>query len=67
MKLLSPFKRTIVSLVGQDKPSKEIADLLALPPRTVEKHRAHIIAELGLGKETGILVGWAKYNLEFFT
>ena len=65
LKLLTPSERIIVRLVGQDKSSKEISELLSLSPRTVEKHRSNIIAKLGLVKAKGSLAIWAKENLEF--
>ncbi len=65
MKLLSPSERTIVRLVGQGKTSKDIADLLSLSARTIEKHRANIIAKLGITKENDSLAIWAKENIDF--
>ncbi len=65
MKLLTPSERTIVRLVGQGKSSKEISALLSLSPRTIEKHRANIIAKLELAPEQDVLFVWAKENLAF--
>ena len=65
MKLLSPSERTIVRLVAQEKSTKDIAELLSLSARTIEKHRSNIITKLGLTKEKDILTVWAKANLEF--
>jgi DNA-binding NarL/FixJ family response regulator len=65
MKLLSPSERTIVRFVAQGKSTKDIAELLSLSMRTIEKHRSNIIAKLGLVKEKDILVTWAKENIEF--
>ncbi len=65
MKLLSPSERTIVRLVGQGETSKGISELLSLSPRTIEKHRANIIAKLNLPAEKDVLTIWAKENLEF--
>jgi two-component system nitrate/nitrite response regulator NarL len=65
MKVLTPSERTIVRLIGQDKSSKEIADLLSVSTRTIEKHRANIIAKLGLTKEKNSLAIWAKENIDF--
>lgn len=66
LKLLSPSERTIVRLVAQEKSSKDIAELLSLSARTIEKHRSNIINKLGLAKEKDILTIWAKENIEFF-
>jgi two-component system nitrate/nitrite response regulator NarL len=65
LKLLSPSERTIVRLVAQEKSSKDIAELLSLSARTIEKHRSNIINKLGLAKEKDILTIWAKENIEF--
>lgn len=65
MKLLSPSERTIFRLVGQEKSSKEIGEFLSLSYRTVEKHRANIIAKLNLPKEKNSLAIWAKENIDF--
>lgn len=65
MKLLSHSERTIVRLIAQEKSSKDIAELLSLSTRTIEKHRSNIIAKLGLTKEKDILTVWAKENIEF--
>ena len=65
MKVLTPSERTIVKLIAQDKSSKDIADLLSLSTRTIEKHRANIIAKLGITKDNDSLVIWAKENIDF--
>lgn len=65
MKLLTPSERTIVRFIAEDKSSKDIAALLSLSARTIEKHRSNIITKLGLAKEKDILTSWAKENIEF--
>lgn len=65
LKLLTPSELTIVRLVAQEKSSKDIAELLSLSARTIEKHRSNIITKLGLTKEKDILAIWAKENIEF--
>ena len=45
---LTPTQRRILKLIASDRTSKEIASDLGLSPRTVENHRAHISARLGL-------------------
>ena len=65
LKLLTPSERTIVRLVAQEKSSKDIAELLSVSARTIEKHRSNIITKLGLTKEKDILTIWAKEHLEF--
>ncbi|NER17675.1 response regulator [Spongiivirga citrea] len=65
IKLLSPSERTIVRLVAQGKSSKEIGEQLSISSRTVEKHRANIIAKLDLAPQTDSLVVWTKEHKEF--
>ena len=65
MKLLSSSERTIVRFVAEGKSSKDIAELLSLSMRTIDKHRSNIISKLGLVKEKDILTNWAKENIEF--
>jgi DNA-binding NarL/FixJ family response regulator len=58
IKFLSPSERTIVRLIAQENSSKEIADLLSISLRTVQKHRANIIAKLDLEAGTDSLTSW---------
>lgn len=44
--LLSPRERDVLSLVVAGLTNKEIGRALALSPRTVETHRAHLCAKL---------------------
>jgi len=66
IKYLSPSERTIVRLIAQEKSSKEIADLLTISFRTVQKHRSNIIAKLELPSDADALSIWAHKNKEFF-
>lgn len=65
LKLLSSSERTIVRFVAEGKSTKDIAELLSLSMRTIDKHRSNIISKLGLVKEKDILTNWAKENIEF--
>lgn len=60
IKFLSPSERTIVRLIAQENSSKEIADLLSISLRTVQKHRANIIAKLDLEAGTDSLTTWTQ-------
>jgi DNA-binding NarL/FixJ family response regulator len=51
-------EREVLKLTAEGKTSKEIAGLLCLSPRTVEHHRASLIAKLNL-KGTADLVRYA--------
>lgn len=67
IKLLSPSERTIVRFVSQGKSSKQIGEQLSVSSRTVEKHRANIIAKLDLSPEMDSLLLWTKEHREFLT
>lgn len=66
IKFLSPSERTIIRLIAQEKTSKEIADLLTISYRTVQKHRSNIIAKLDLSSDADSLSIWASENKELF-
>lgn len=45
---LTPRETQIVKLIAEAHSSKEIAELLVISPKTVERHRANILEKLGL-------------------
>lgn len=45
---LTPAERRILKLIAEDKTSREIADVLFISVRTVERHRLNICLKLGL-------------------
>ena len=57
---LSPSEKKILKLIAKDKTNKEIASLLFISHRTVEKHRSNIIMKLKLEHKTNSLLIWAK-------
>lgn len=57
---LTPSERKILKLISRDKTNKEIASLLFISYRTVEKHRSNIITKLNLEQKTNSLLIWAK-------
>lgn len=59
--VLSDREKEVVRLVARGLASKEIADKLGLSARTVEKHRARILAKLSL-HDTPTLVRWCLRN-----
>lgn len=65
IKLLSPSERTILRLIAQGNSSKEIADLLTISVRTVQKHRGNIIAKLELPSGLDSLSVWTEEHQEF--
>jgi DNA-binding NarL/FixJ family response regulator len=46
--ILTPRETEVVKLIAEAHTSKEIADLLVISPRTVERHRANILEKLGM-------------------
>lgn len=59
--ILSEREQEVVRLVARGLVSKQVADQLGLSTRTVEKHRARILAKLGL-HDLPMLVRWCLRN-----
>lgn len=59
---LSASEKKILALIGKDRTTKEIAELLFVTEKTVEKHRSNIIQKLGLPNERNILQRFALQN-----
>jgi DNA-binding NarL/FixJ family response regulator len=57
---LTPSEKKILRLIANDKTNREIASLLFISYRTVEKHRSNIITKLKLKHKTNSLLMWAK-------
>ena len=60
LSMLTPSEKKILKLIAKDKTNKEIASLLFISYRTVEKHRSNIITKLKLEQKTNSLLIWAK-------
>jgi len=60
--LLTPSEKKILKLIATDKTNKQIAEMLFISSRTVEKHRSNIINKLKLEQKTNSLLIWAKEN-----
>lgn len=45
---LTPREREVVKLVAEAYSTEEIAELLVISPKTVERHRENVLAKLGL-------------------
>jgi DNA-binding NarL/FixJ family response regulator len=45
---LTPRELEVVKLIAESHTSEEIAELLVISPNTVERHRANILAKLGM-------------------
>ncbi|NER18016.1 response regulator [Spongiivirga citrea] len=65
LKLLTPSEKKILKLIAEDNSNKEIAELLFISARTVEKHRSNIISKLDLTPKTNSLLLWAKEHSTF--
>jgi DNA-binding NarL/FixJ family response regulator len=57
--ILTPSERKIMSLIADEKNSKQIAELLFITEKTVENHRSHIIKKLQLPSSKNALLIWA--------
>ena len=55
LKNLTTSERRVLTLVGEAKTNKEIADLMFISVRTVEHHRANICTKLGLTGKNALL------------
>jgi len=60
LNILTPSEKKILKLIARDKTNKDIASLLFISYRTVEKHRSNIINKLKLEPKTNSLLSWAK-------
>ena len=45
---LTPRELEIVKLIAEAHSTREIADLLVISPKTVERHRANVLGKLGM-------------------
>lgn len=64
LRQLTPSEKKILKLIAKDKTNREIASLLFISYRTVEKHRSNIITKLKLKPKTNSLLIWAKENIK---
>ena len=63
---LTPSEKNILKLIAQNKTAKEIAFMLNISKRTVEKHKSHIIKKLKLESKHNGLLMFAKENESLF-
>ena len=62
---LTKHEMIIVKHIAKNKTGVEIAELLSISPRTVEKHKSNIIKKLQLERKQNSLLIWAKENSNF--
>jgi DNA-binding NarL/FixJ family response regulator len=55
-------EKKIITLVGKQQSTKQIAEALFISEKTVEKHRSNIIQKLNLPSEKNALLIWAIKN-----
>jgi DNA-binding CsgD family transcriptional regulator len=60
---LSPREKEILQLVAEQHTSAEIADLLFISEKTVEKHRARLVEKLNVRNLAGLVRLAVKYRL----
>lgn len=59
---LTPSERKILKLIAKNQSTREIADMLFVSERTIEKHRSNIIQKLDLGGRPNGLTNWVLHN-----
>lgn len=59
LKKLSRSELKVLRLIGQEKSSKEIGEILFISPKTVDNHRSHIIKKLDITSKKHSLFSWA--------
>ena len=59
---LSPSEKSIIRLISRDNSTKEIAEILSVSRRTIDKHRSNIIKKLKLSSVSDALSLWVKEN-----
>lgn len=62
---LSRTEKKIMRLIGEEKTSKEIAEILFISPKTVDNHRSNIIKKLDLASKKHSLFSWATKHAVF--
>ena len=60
---LSLRERQTLKLLVEGRRNREIGDLLAISPKTVEKHRASLIKKLGVDSASGLAALALRYGL----
>lgn len=56
---LTPSEKKILKLIAEKNSTQEIADMLHISERTVEKHRSNIVGKLSLSGQSNSLTNWA--------
>lgn len=59
---LTPSEKKILKLIARDLSTKEMAEMLFVSERTIEKHRSNIIQKLAIDGKPNGLNQWAQQN-----
>jgi len=62
IEILTPSEKRILRLIAQNRTAKEIADIISISSRTVEKHKSNIIKKLNITAHQNSLLIWVKEN-----
>ncbi len=66
LEILTTQEINVLKLIARQKTTKEIADMLFVSPKTIEKHRYNICKKLGLKAEKNSLLKWVlKHHKQF--
>jgi len=63
LSMLSPREKEIMQLIAEEHTSSEIADMLYISEKTVEKHRAKLMEKLNVRNLAGLVRLAVKYRL----
>ncbi|MFN3492109.1 MAG: LuxR C-terminal-related transcriptional regulator, partial [Anaerolineales bacterium] len=63
LELLSPREKEILQLIAEEHTSGEVAKLLSISEKTVEKHRANMMEKLQVRNVAGLVRLAIKYGL----
>jgi len=63
MSMLSPREKEILKLIAEGYTSSEIAEMLFVSEKTIEKHRAHLMEKLGIHRLAGLVRFAIKHRL----
>jgi len=66
LEALTPTEKRVLKLIAKHKTNKEIAHILFISHRTVEKHRSNVISKLELDHKTNSLAIWVQKNSHLF-
>ncbi len=57
---LTRREHEVVRWISEGKSNRDVADLLRISPRTVEKHMENILRKLGVENRTAAVMAWSR-------